>query len=182
MQYVQAGSDSIRVEGSFYHLCSDETDSPNWNQSFDQSQYHVSRQIERSINHMRRHLDKPLTISTLSSVAGFSSSHFFVSFKSVTGCAPMEFFVRLRMQHACKMLTNHSVRVKEIAAALGYDDPFHFSRLFKSVIGTSPRDYRRNMLSPKPAQKLRLCGHSPPDNMVHESAITNSFVLIAEAS
>ncbi len=32
--------------------------------------------------------------------------------------------------------------VKEVAAALGYDDPFYFSRIFKSVHDVAPSDYR----------------------------------------
>ncbi|HXR07467.1 MAG TPA: helix-turn-helix domain-containing protein, partial [Candidatus Acidoferrum sp.] len=51
-------------------------------------------------------------------------------------------FIRLRMRQACRLLAATSMSVKEVAAVLGYDDPFYFSRLFKSVNGTPPTDYR----------------------------------------
>jgi AraC-like DNA-binding protein len=95
---------------------------------------------------MLRNLGKPLRVSTLSSMAGYSSSHFLTLFKSSTGYAPKEFFIRLRMHRACLMLAR-AARVKEVAAALGYDDQFYFSRLFKSVLGIAPRDYRQKMSS-----------------------------------
>ena len=84
-------------------------------------------------------------------MAGISSSHFFALFKSATGYAPKEFFIRMRMQHACQMLTARTASVKEVAIALGYDDQFYFSRLFKSVIGIAPRDYRENMINQRRA-------------------------------
>ncbi|HKI69808.1 MAG TPA: helix-turn-helix transcriptional regulator, partial [Verrucomicrobiae bacterium] len=59
-----------------------------------------------------------------------------------TGCAPIDFFIRLRMQHACKLLDGTALSVKEIAAELGYEDPFYFSRTFKSVNHVAPSEYR----------------------------------------
>jgi AraC-like DNA-binding protein len=46
------------------------------------------------------------------------------------------------MQRACQLLDSTSARVKEIAAALGYDDPFYFSRVFKSLLAVAPLHYR----------------------------------------
>jgi AraC-like DNA-binding protein len=46
------------------------------------------------------------------------------------------------MQHARELLMGTSLNVKEVAAALGYEDPFYFSRVFKSVNQLAPSDYR----------------------------------------
>jgi AraC-like DNA-binding protein len=35
------------------------------------------------------------------------------------------------------------VLVKQVAAELGFDDPFHFSRAFKNIFGLSPEAFRR---------------------------------------
>jgi AraC-like DNA-binding protein len=71
-----------------------------------------------------------------------SPSHYTALFKRRTGCAPIDFFIRLRMQHARELLLGTSLNVKEVAAALGYEDPFYFSRVFKSVNQLAPSDYR----------------------------------------
>ncbi|MGC3957754.1 MAG: helix-turn-helix transcriptional regulator [Verrucomicrobiota bacterium] len=76
-------------------------------------------------------------------MANISPSHFFAVFKRQTGFAPLDFFIRLRMQRACELLGTTSLSVKEVAAELGYDDPFYFSRVFKTVSGIAPTDYRR---------------------------------------
>jgi AraC-like DNA-binding protein len=58
------------------------------------------------------------------------------------GCPPMDYFTRLRMRRACELFDSTSASVKEVAAMLGYDDPFYFSRVFKSVLAIAPVRYR----------------------------------------
>ena len=100
------------------------------------------RKIEQSIAYMTQHLDEPLQVATLAARANISPSHFFALFKRQTGCAPIDCFIRLRMQEACRLLDETMLSVKEVAAMLGYDDPFYFSRIFKSVIHVAPSEYR----------------------------------------
>jgi len=100
------------------------------------------RKIEQSITYMLRHLDESLQVATLAAQANISASHFFALFKRRIGCAPIDYFIRLRMQHACRLLDETVLSVKEVAATLGYDDPFYFSRIFKSVNHVAPREYR----------------------------------------
>ncbi len=92
---------------------------------------------------MVEHLDEPLQISTLAAQASVSQSHFFALFKRQTGTAPIDYFIRLRMNHARELLDSTCSSVKEIAATMGYDDPFYFSRVFKSVHRVAPAEYRR---------------------------------------
>ena len=98
--------------------------------------------IERCVDYMAQHLDKPLQVATLAAQANISPSHFFALFKRQIGSAPMDYFTRLRMQRARQLLECTSLSVKEIASTLGYDDPFYFSRVFKSVNHLPPSGYR----------------------------------------
>jgi transcriptional regulator GlxA family with amidase domain len=102
----------------------------------------VDRKIERTIAYMKEHLDQPLQAAALASRANVSLSHYFALFKRLTGCTPIDFFIHLRMERAREMLETTALTVKEVAAALGYDDPFYFSRVFKSINGLAPTDYR----------------------------------------
>jgi AraC-like DNA-binding protein len=114
------------------------------------------RKIEQSIAYMTRHLDKPLQVATLAAQANISPSHFFALFKRRIGCAPIDYFIRLRMQHACHLLDETMLSVKEVAATLGYDDPFYFSRIFKSVNHVAPSEYR--LLKNGVKEAVRSCG------------------------
>ncbi len=107
------------------------------------------RKIGQSISYMLRHLDQPLQVATLASRANISPSHFFALFKRQVGCAPIDYFIRLRMQRACRLLDETGMSVKEIAATLGYEDPFYFSRIFKSVNRVAPSAYRLLKTGPR---------------------------------
>jgi len=104
---------------------------------------HVARKIEQSISYMLEHLAQPLQVATLAATVNFSPSHYSALFKRWTGCAPIDYFIHLRMKHACWLFDNTPLNVKEVAAALGYDDPFYFSRVFKSVNQLAPTEYRQ---------------------------------------
>jgi transcriptional regulator GlxA family with amidase domain len=113
---------------------------------------HAGR-ISRSIAYMVEHLNQPLQVSTLAAQASVSTSHYFALFKRQMGTAPIDFFIRLRMNHARELLDSTGSSVKEIAATMGYDDPFYFSRVFKSVHQVAPAEYRRRNGLGKPAAK-----------------------------
>ena len=102
----------------------------------------VSEKIEESIAYMTQNLNRPLQVSTLAALVNISPSHYFALFKRHTGRAPMDYFTRLRMEKARRLLDTTASSVKEVAAALGYDDPFYFSRVFKSVNQLAPSNYR----------------------------------------
>jgi AraC-like DNA-binding protein len=96
-----------------------------------------------SFEYMRAHLNQPLRISTLCNLAGLSSSRFFELFKTATGDTPLNWFTRLRMNWASDLLVNSSWQVKQVAIQVGYEDSFYFSRVFTSVHGVSPSEYRK---------------------------------------
>jgi AraC-like DNA-binding protein len=109
--------------------------------------------IQRSIAYMVEHLDEPLQVSTLAAQASVSPSHFFALFKRQTGTAPIDYFIRLRMNHARELLDSTGSSVKEIAATMGYDDPFYFSRVFKSVHRVAPAMYRKQNVPARPGTR-----------------------------
>ncbi len=102
----------------------------------------VAKRIGQCIAFMLQHLNQPLQVATLAARANTSPSHFFVLFKRFAGSSPIDYFIRLRMRRACQLLQAGSLHVKEVAAALGYDDPFYFSRVFKSTVHVAPSEYR----------------------------------------
>jgi AraC-like DNA-binding protein len=118
-----------------------------------QSQREAKRIMERALTYMTQNLDKPIQMPTLGTLAGVSMSHFYHLFKLATGETPNQFLIRARIHRAGALLRETDLSVKEVSAALGYDDPFYFSRLFKLVNGVSPREYRVTMAGLEYTQK-----------------------------
>jgi AraC-like DNA-binding protein len=59
-----------------------------------------------------------------------------------TGVTYSEVVQRARRAAAQRMLTNRGAGIGEIARALGYSDPAHFTRAFQRWTGSTPRDFR----------------------------------------
>lgn len=56
---------------------------------------------------------------------------------------PKRYLEEFKLRQAAELLVSGSLPVAEIAARLGYRDPYHFSRRFKHFAGVSPERYRR---------------------------------------
>ena len=118
-------------------------------------EWEAIRKVEASIAYMMRHLDMPLQASTLVARANVSPSCFFTIFKRHVGYTPIDYFIRLRMGRARSLLEETGMSVKAIAYALGYNDPYYFSRIFKSFNRIAPSEYRRLKLRTREAISSR---------------------------
>jgi AraC family transcriptional regulator, transcriptional activator of pobA len=73
---------------------------------------------------------------------GVHPNHLATAARAASGRPPGEWIrARIVLEAQC-LLGNTTRTVKEIAAELGYADEAYFSRLFKKVVGVSPRDYQ----------------------------------------
>jgi AraC-like DNA-binding protein len=88
---------------------------------------------------------EPLRLEKLARNAHLSVSHFCALYKHYFGVPPIEYLLRIRMQHASFLLHDLQLSVKEVAAAVGYEDLYYFSKLFKKRHGASPRQYRARL-------------------------------------
>ena len=138
----------------------------------DRAQMRAAQRIEASLRYMMQNLNQPVKVPVLSAMVGLSESSFFALFKSATGLTPLDFFIRARMRHAGQLLAETTLQIKEVAARLGYDDQFYFSRLFKSVHGIPPREFRARLeesnhqdLKRKPATRKIPVGYGPPQQL-----------------
>ena len=99
---------------------------------------------EKAIRYMQDNLSNSLSLDNIARSVNLSVSFFSRKFKKDTGYAPIEYFNYLRIQKACQLLHFSTWRINEVASAIGIDDPFYFSRLFKQQMGLSPAHYRKN--------------------------------------
>jgi AraC-like DNA-binding protein len=63
-------------------------------------------------------------------------------FRRYDNQSPYQYLLRLKMSRAAERLKQPGALVKQVAEEAGYDDPFHFSRVFASVFGLSPTAFR----------------------------------------
>lgn len=82
----------------------------------------------------------------LAQTAGLSMPHFTRLFRQWTGYSPVDYVRRQRIDHARRLLADVDLSIKEVAARCGFDDPYHFSRVFRKVDGLSPTEFRESVL------------------------------------
>ncbi|WP_245946782.1 AraC family transcriptional regulator [Paenibacillus cellulosilyticus] len=99
--------------------------------------------LDHAIRYMNEHIATSIRLPDLASYTGLSKQHLSHLFNKETGFSPIDYFLRMKMQHAAIMLDLTDLTVKEIAAAIGINDPYYFSRMFKKLIGHSPTEYRK---------------------------------------
>lgn len=86
-----------------------------------------------------------IKIDSIAEMFNYSRNHLYTLFKNEYGVSPKEYLVNLRIEKAKQLLTDVSISfsVKEISYAIGFQDPFYFSKLFNSRAGMSPLQYRK---------------------------------------
>jgi AraC family transcriptional regulator, arabinose operon regulatory protein len=110
--------------------------------SAERKAWSVEDGIEKGVEFMHKNLGFKLSLQRLAEVAGLSPNHYGAVFKKCHGHSPIDHFNRLKIQKACELLKTTNLRVREIGEMLGLPDPYYFSRLFKKIMGISPRQYR----------------------------------------
>ncbi len=105
----------------------------------------LASQVSEAIRVMRH---DPATVESMDALANqlnWSRSHFDRVFKQQVGQAPKQFLLSCKMIEARRYLESSSLRIGEIAEALGYRDIYFFSRQFKQFFGQPPLAYRQSL-------------------------------------
>lgn len=99
--------------------------------------------VRRVQEHVGSHWSRQIPLIELARLAQCSVSTLRRQFQEALGIPPYEWILQARIRRAQQLLGATSLRIKEIAAQVGFEDPFQFSRTFKQRIGSSPRQYRQ---------------------------------------
>ena len=109
-----------------------------------------SLDLEKIHSLMQSHVHEQLDLETLAEASNLSKYHFVKKYKELTGTTPINHFIHLKIERACHLLDASSQSIGEIAFAVGYEDAYYFSRIFKKMMGVSPSQYRNMRLGTYP--------------------------------
>jgi AraC-like DNA-binding protein len=108
---------------------------------------HQLQRFGSVMKYLNKHFRETVSIDTLAELACLSKSQFHRQFKAAFSVAPFEYLKKLRIQNAIKLLQHSDLSILEVGEQSGWNDQFHFSRIFKSAIGLSPGKYRERIHS-----------------------------------
>lgn len=103
-----------------------------------------NRHVTDVVRYMYKHLGENLTLQKISEEFELSKSYLNAIFQKHTQHAPMDFYIHLKMKEACKLLRSTNLYIYEVGQRLGYQDQYYFSRIFRKVVGVSPKEYKES--------------------------------------
>jgi len=89
-----------------------------------------------------RHVSKNLSVEMLAKRLNVSKSTLSKRCSELLGESPRNYLLRAKVQHAANSLKTTDTPVKAISFNLGFQNPYHFSRVFKRITGQSPSEFR----------------------------------------
>jgi AraC-like DNA-binding protein len=98
--------------------------------------YHQCRQF------IEQHFLRLRTLKEISKECHLNNAYLCRLFRRYDDQSPYQYLLRLKINHAADRLQRPGALVKQVGELVGLVDPFHFSRVFKSVLGVSPSTFR----------------------------------------
>ncbi len=98
--------------------------------------------LKKMLTWMHRNLDKTISVSEIANTANICPRECQRIFQQYLHYSPIEYLQRIRIFHAAKLLTDSDAPITEIALNCGFSNPSYFSKQFKTIMGSRPREYR----------------------------------------
>lgn len=114
----------------------------------------VASRVNRVLDHISRHLDGDLSLTTLSRVGCFSKFHFHRVFQAVTGETLNSHVRRVRLERAALLMKiSPRKRITDVALEAGFAGTSEFSRTFRNHFGRTASSWDRR----SPLEKSKIC-------------------------
>ena len=100
--------------------------------------------LTKCVNIVRENFENPdFDVTALASELCMGRSKLYMQFKQMTGLTPNEFILKVKLDEAMSLLTDHpELNITEISVRLGFSSPRYFSKSFKAFFGIAPQGVR----------------------------------------
>ncbi len=102
--------------------------------------------VQKIIQYLKANYSQHISLDQIAQNMYLSPVYISKIFKEKTGDSPINYLIQIRLGKAKEMLEENRGSIRMIAAQVGYDDVYHFSKLFKKHYGVSPLFYRKSVI------------------------------------
>ncbi|ADL41472.1 two component transcriptional regulator, AraC family [Caldicellulosiruptor obsidiansis OB47] len=104
--------------------------------------YSSSNIVSQAIEYIKNNFKRNISLEEMSQVLNISPYYFSKIFKKSVGINFKEYLIKMKIEHAQKLLIETNMPIKEIAYEVGFDDPNYFIKAFKKYTGSTPASVR----------------------------------------
>ncbi|MBE6630324.1 MAG: helix-turn-helix transcriptional regulator [Ruminococcaceae bacterium] len=101
------------------------------------------QKLRPAVDYLHAHYAKALSNDALAARCGVSTVYFRKLFTAAMGTSPIQYLHRLRVEKAKEMLKSDYGTLSDVAVSVGYPNVFHFSKMFKAIVGVAPGAYAK---------------------------------------
>lgn len=92
--------------------------------------------IDQIVDYFNDHYNEKISLDQISKNMYLSPFYISKIFKEETGETPINYLIKIRLEKARDLLdTDRGLNIREVATQVGYEDVYHFSKLFKNTMG-----------------------------------------------
>lgn len=98
--------------------------------------------LKRVLDYIAASLEENISLAQLSAIAGMSPHYFSELFKQSTGRTPHAYVLVQRIERAKQRLCDPKCSIIDAGLDSGFENPSHFARVFRRLVGTTPSRFR----------------------------------------
>lgn len=114
-------------------------------QSYDFKSESSKTTVRKILEYIDENYNKKIHLGEISKEFYINPNYLSVIFKEYVGKNFTQYLMQTRIKKAKELLADDSMSIMQISQMVGYDDGFHFSKLFKKYEGCSPSEYRKKI-------------------------------------
>lgn len=114
--------------------------------------------VKRIIAYMNENYATRISLDQIAQNMYLSPVYISKIFKEETGESPIRYLIQIRLEKAKEILENENCgNIRDVALAVGYEDVYYFSKLFKKYYGIAPAYYKKGAAENRAPLKNQLC-------------------------
>ena len=96
-----------------------------------------------SIQYINEHYTEDIELKTLAAIEGYNMAYYTEWFKNQTGLTPFEYIQNQRIKKSKELLLNTDLTILQVGYMVGYNHHSSFTRTFKRITNTTPKEFRQ---------------------------------------
>ena len=101
------------------------------------------KSVARVIDYIHANAGGNISLLAMAQIAGVSPNHFVLLFTKATGLSPHQYVLRARIDSAKLLLKDAALSIADVSRLTGFRTQEHFTKVFRKIVGVTPRDFRR---------------------------------------